>query len=140
MARAGAPIPQAMQGTDLTAPYATRSEKDREVFSEEDHEGNVLWSLRTDEMKLIEANEGNHRGLPTRELFDVAADPDEQDNLIERGYEDEAMRLGRSADLQRKAAEGSAVEGGGDVEMTLAECEQLRMLGYVDDCSNVSAE
>ena len=44
-----------------------------------------------------------------------------------------------SADLQRRAAEGGAVEGGGDVEMTLAECEQLRMLGYVEDCSEAGA-
>lgn len=135
LARAGAAIPEAMQGVDLALPYTARSEKDREVFSEEDHEGNVLWSLRTATMKLIEANADNHRGLPTRELFDLTADPREQNNLAGEGFAAAAERLARHADLQRKAAEGSAVEGGGDVEMSLAECEQLRMLGYVEDCS-----
>ena len=77
-----------MQGTDLATPYGERREKDREAFSEEDHEGNVLWSLRTTTMKLIEANEGNHRGLPTRELFDVANDPGETSNLLDQGHED----------------------------------------------------
>ena len=47
--------------------------------------------------------------------------------------------LAESAELQRRAAEGSAVDGGGEVEMTQAECEQLRMLGYVEDCSEASA-
>jgi hypothetical protein len=86
-------------------------------------------------MKLIEANEGNHRGLPTRELFDIGADPGEQDNLLDKGFEDTVEQLALHAELQRQAAEGNAVEGGGDVEMSLAECEQLRMLGYVEDCS-----
>jgi arylsulfatase A-like enzyme/uncharacterized membrane protein YbhN (UPF0104 family) len=137
LARAGAPVPPGMQGVDLATPYSERHEKDREVFSEEDHEGNVLWSLRTRNMKLIEANEGNHRGLPTRELFDVVADPAETTNLLEQGYDDAAQQLAQHAELQRRAAEGSAVEGGGEVEMTLAECEQLRMLGYVEDCSQI---
>ena len=51
---------------------------------------------------------------------------------------DAADRLAESANLQRRAAEGSAVDGGGEVEMTQAECEQLRMLGYVEDCSEAS--
>jgi arylsulfatase A-like enzyme len=135
LARAGAPIPDSMQGVDLATPYIERSEKDREAYAEEDHEGNVLWSLRTRTMKLIEANEGNHRGLPTRELFDIGADPGEQDNLLDKGFEDTVEQLALHAELQRQAAEGNAVEGGGDVEMSLAECEQLRMLGYVEDCS-----
>jgi len=138
IARAGARVPAAMQGIDLATPQTERYPKDREAYSEEDHEGNVLWSLRTSSLKLIEANEGNPRGLPTRELFDVAADPGETRNLV--GTRDaDAARLAESADLQRRAAEGGAVEGGGDVEMTLAECEQLRMLGYVEDCSEVGA-
>ena len=126
-----------MQGVDLITPTAERNEKDREVFSEEDHEGNVLWSLRTATMKLIEANEGNHRGLPTRELFDVAADPGEANNLLQQGFDDAANQLARHAELQRKAATDEKIEGGGDIDMTLAECEQLRMLGYVEDCDQV---
>jgi arylsulfatase A-like enzyme/uncharacterized membrane protein YbhN (UPF0104 family) len=138
ISRAGATVPPAMQGIDLTTPVGERYAKDREVYSEEDHEGNVLWSLRTTSEKLIEANPGNPRGLPARELFDIATDPDETQNVIETRSA-VAERLAESADLQRRAAEGSAVDGGGEVEMTQAECEQLRMLGYVEDCSEASA-
>ena len=42
------------------------------------------------------------------------------------------------ADAQRHAAEGGAVEGGGDHQMDRDECEQLRQLGYVDDCSHIT--
>ena len=88
--------------------------------------------------KLIEANEGNPRGLPTREFFTVDSDPGETQNVIAT-HAAAAERLAESAGLQRQAAEGSAVDGGGEVEMTQAECEQLRMLGYVEDCSEATA-
>ena len=130
---AGADVPKGMQGVDLREPYSTRAEKDRQIFSEEDHEGNVLWSLRTEDEKLIVANPGNPRGLPEREYFDVSNDPDELDPLIEP---DAAARLEEFADLQRRAAEGEAVAGG-EVEMDFAQCERLRMLGYVEDCSHL---
>ena len=42
----------------------------------------------------------------------------------------------RKWELQRLAAEGKAVENE-DVEMTLTRCEQLRVLGYVEDCSHL---
>jgi arylsulfatase len=135
--RAGAKVPEAMQGVDLEQPLAERSEKDREVFSEEDHEGNVLWSLRTSTMKLIVANAGNHRGLPEKELFDIARDPLETNNLSGERYGDFAVKLAQHAELQRQVAEGRAVEGGGDAEMDRAECEQLRMLGYIEDCAHI---
>jgi hypothetical protein len=64
-------VPEGMQGIDLRAPYSTRLEKDRQVFSEEDHEGNVLWSLRTEDENLLVANAGNPRKLPEREYFDI---------------------------------------------------------------------
>ena len=40
------------------------------------------------------------------------------------------------AEFQRLAAEGKAVEGG-EAEMTYEDCERLRMLGYVEDCSHL---
>jgi arylsulfatase A-like enzyme len=130
---AGLDVPAGMQGIDLRSPYSTRLEKDRHVFSEEDHEGNVLWSLRTEEEKLIVANARNPRGLPEREFFDVSSDPGEMDP-----YEDPEAesRLEEMAELARLAAEGKAVESQ-DVEMTLGDCERLRMLGYVEDCSHL---
>ena len=130
---AGVEVPEGMQGIDLRSPFSTRLEKDRQVFSEEDHEGNVLWSLRTEDEKLIVANPGNPRGLPEREFFDVSGDPLEQDPFEDPEAE---ARLEEFADLQRAAAEGKAVVSG-EAEMDFAQCERLRMLGYVEDCSHL---
>jgi len=130
---AGLVVPDGMQGIDLRVPFMARLEKDRHVFSEEDHEGNVLWSLRTEDEKLIVANAGNPRGLPERSFFDIAQDPGEMDPYEDPEAEE---RLEEIAELARLAAEGKAVESQ-DVEMTLADCERLRMLGYVEDCSHL---
>jgi arylsulfatase A-like enzyme/uncharacterized membrane protein YbhN (UPF0104 family) len=129
----GIEVPEGMQGIDLRSPYTTRLEKDRQVFAEEDHEGNVLWALRTEDEKLIVANPGNPRGLPEREYFDISGDPLELDPFEDPEAE---ARLEEYAELQRAAAEGKAVVSG-EVEMTFDECERLRMLGYVEDCSHL---
>ncbi|MDG2335890.1 MAG: sulfatase-like hydrolase/transferase [Myxococcota bacterium] len=134
---AGAEIPAAMQGTDLRTPAASRNAKQREVYSEEDHEGNVLWSLRTETRKLIAANEGNPRGLATQEFFAIDADPNELNPLDQASRSQEVAELEQHADLHLKGAEGEAVAGGGEAEMSYEECEQLRMLGYVDDCESL---
>ena len=133
LSAAGLEVPASMQGIDLRMPYSTRLEKDRHVFSEEDHEGNVLWSLRTENEKLIVANPGNPRGLPERSFFDISGDPDEMDPYSDPEAE---ARLEELAERTRLAAEGRAVESE-DIEMTLADCERLRMLGYVEDCSHL---
>jgi arylsulfatase A-like enzyme/uncharacterized membrane protein YbhN (UPF0104 family) len=133
IAAAGLPIPETMQGVDLRPPFSTRLEKDRQVFSEEDHEGNVLWSLRTEDEKLIVANPHNPRGLPEQAYFDISSDPLETDAYDDP---DAIQRLTEMAELQRLAAQGKAVESK-DVEMTLADCERLRVLGYVEDCSHL---
>jgi hypothetical protein len=125
-----------MQGVDLRGAFSERAEKDRQVFSEEDHEGNVLWALRTEDEKLIVANESNPRGLPPRAYYDVANDPGETDPFADPDAE---ARLEEMARLQRLAAEGKAVEGGA-AEMTRADCERLRVLGYVESCDDVKAE
>ncbi|MAG29981.1 MAG: hypothetical protein CL908_03690 [Deltaproteobacteria bacterium] len=130
---AGLAVPETMQGIDLRDPFSMRLEKDRQVFSEEDHEGNVLWSLRTEDEKLIVANPGNPRGVPTREYFDVSGDPGETDAYDDPEAEE---RLTEMARLQRLAAEGKAVESE-DVELTFEDCERLRMIGYVEDCSHL---
>ncbi len=131
---AGAQPPDSMQGIDLTK--GERSEKDRQVFSEEDHEGNVLWSLRTGDQKLIVANPGNPRGLEEREFYDVRADPGETKNLAGGAQAMDEARLEEHAELQRKFATGEAVSGG-EVEMDRAQCEQLKNLGYIEDCSHL---
>lgn len=131
---AGIEIPETMQGIDLRTPFSARLEKDQQVFSEEDHEGNVLWSLRTEDEKLIIANEHNPRGLPEREYFDVSSDPLEMDGYSDPDAE---TRLEELAELQRLAAEGKAVQGE-DVEMDLPTCQRLKAIGYVEDCSHLN--
>ena len=127
---AGIPVPESMQGVDLRNPFADRAERDRQVFSEEDHEGNVLWALRTEDEKLIVANPHNPRGLPERAYFDVASDPGEEDSFSEPDAEARLEEMGR---LQRLAAEGKAVKGSVST-MTREDCERLRVLGYVENC------
>ena len=134
---AGAAVPDSMQGIDLRSAAGSRAEKDRQVFAEEDHEGNVLWALRTQTLKLIHANAGNPRGLPERELFAIDRDPDERAPLDLASEAEVAARLERQALLQKAAAEGGAVSGIGEAEMSFEECEQLRMLGYVEDCNHL---
>jgi hypothetical protein len=126
-----------MQGVDLRSGGGHRSAKEKEVYAEEDHEGNVLWALRTEDMKLIGANADNPRGLPTRELFAIVRDPGEEHSLDLDRYDQQAEELENYADLHRRAAEGEAVAGGGEAEMSYEECEQLRMLGYVEDCEEL---
>jgi arylsulfatase A-like enzyme/uncharacterized membrane protein YbhN (UPF0104 family) len=130
---AGIDVPETMQGIDLREPFSTRLEKDQQVFSEEDHEGNVLWSLRTEDEKLIVANAHNPRGLPERVYFDISGDRGELDPYADPDAE---ARLEEMAEFQRLAAEGKAVEAE-EAEMTFERCEQLRVLGYVEDCSHL---
>ena len=61
--------------------------------------------------------------------------PLEMQNLSGNGTSATAEKQGNYAELMRAAAEGSAVEGGGEVEMTLEKCMQQMNLGYVQDCS-----
>jgi len=131
IAQTGAAIPEAMQGFDLARGFAGRPEKDRVVFSEEDHEGNVLRSLRSMDWKLIEANEGNPRGLAPVELFEVARDPGETRNEIEARSE-LAAELRALADANEQFAKSRAIKGGGSSKLSDAEEEALRSLGYIE--------
>jgi arylsulfatase A-like enzyme len=139
LALAGSETPPAMQGVSLLVAENERREKDVQVFSEEDHEGNVLWSLRTRDAKIIVANPDNPRGLPERAFFRINRDPGEQQNLAGGPFAGLETELERHAETQRSFAEGAAVAGSSDVKMTREECEQLRLLGYVEDCSHIEA-
>lgn len=107
------------------------------VFAEENHEGNILQSIRQlDESgsvyKWLRANEGNPRGLATEELFEMKSDPGEQNNLAEREVErarqlDEAMKA-----LEAKYAEGAARKQ--TAEISDADCQRLMALGYMESC------
>jgi arylsulfatase A-like enzyme/uncharacterized membrane protein YbhN (UPF0104 family) len=135
LARAGVRIPAAMQGADLAGDLAARSEADRLVFAEEDHEGNVLRAIRSARWKWIEANEGNPRGLATLELFDVTADPGERENLAER-EPGTVAELRRHADGQRLAAQQGQVGEAKAASISDEERASLCALGYLtgEDC------
>jgi arylsulfatase A-like enzyme len=133
LARAGVPVPPAMQGIDLTHLPAARAPGDQMVFSEENHEGNVLRSVRTKTWKWIEANEGNPRGLAPRELFRVETDPGETQNLVDREKGTAQQMARQAADLEI-AARQHKVGVAKAAKISNEECEQLKQLGYVQEC------
>ena len=131
LARAGAPVPPAMHGEDLAARYSAGAPPAAgTVLAETDLEGNVVKALRGMEWKFIEANPGNPRGLPPEQLFDVAKDPGEKDDLRAR---DSALaeRLRTETNAQVDLAKRRAVGGGKDATLTEADRERLRALGYI---------
>jgi len=134
---AGAPIPTGMQGKDLAVPTVQRNDAERMHYAEEDHEGNVLRAIRTEDWKLIEANEGNPRGVAPVELFAIDRDRGEKTNLAAEKPE-VADDMRRHAEAQRQVAASQAVESGEQAKLTKEECEKLRVLGYVENCDQVN--
>jgi uncharacterized protein (TIRG00374 family) len=132
LARAGIPVPPTLQGVDLALSAQQRPERNRIVFAEEDHEGNVLRAVRTEEWKLIEANPGNPRGLAPLELFDVEQDPGEERDLSGERT-DRVAELRRHADAQEQLARSQQLGGGATAELSAAEQEALRQLGYLEE-------
>jgi arylsulfatase A-like enzyme len=128
---AGGPAPEGMQGGNMFS--AGR----RPVFAEEDHEGNRLVSVRVpgeagqSDYKLILANEGNPRGLPGTELFDVARDPAERRNLARREQGPLARTRAALERSLRSSAEG-AVEAQSHA-LDESAIEHLRSIGYAGD-------
>ncbi len=129
-----------MQGIDLTTLPATRAPADQLVFSEENHEGNVLRAVRTKTWKWIEANEGNPRGLAARELFRVESDRGETHNVVDQ-EPGTALELSRQAGALEAAAKSGKIGEARKAVISAEECEQLKQLGYVsgDDCSGTPA-
>lgn len=138
LARAGAPVPAAMQGLDLAMDLADRSDADRMVFSEENHEGNVLRALRTTRWKWLEANEGNPRGLPTEALFEVSRDPGETANRVDE-QPDLAREMRSHADGQQLLAEKGKVGEESAAELSASERAYLEALGYVQGDEGAAA-
>jgi len=130
LARAGAEKAEGMLGIDLALPTGERPEPNRLIFSEEDHEGNVLRSVRTETWKYIEANEGNPRGLAPFELYDVAQDPNERSNLSET-QSVQIAEMRQHADAQQQLAETGSFEAD-EADLSDAEREALCNLGYIE--------
>jgi arylsulfatase A-like enzyme/uncharacterized membrane protein YbhN (UPF0104 family) len=124
---AGLPIPEGVQGQDLFEPH-------ERVFAEESQEGNVLQALRLQRagsvLKLIDANAGNPRGLPVRELFRVDQDPGEQ---VDVSRDEPELTDWAQAELDQQradAARGHVAGRSVDVAADVTSAERLRALGY----------
>ncbi len=72
----GVRAPSSFQGVDVLQGIVNEP-----LIAEEDLEGNRLFSIRDGDWKLIVANPGNPRGLEPIELYNLADDPKEQQNL-----------------------------------------------------------
>ena len=122
----GAAAPESWTGRalfgDAPAPEA--------VFSEEDHQGNVLRALRGKAFKLIEANEGNPRGLEPVELFAIDADPNETKNVAKEKTDD----LKKMTVALENASKGAPTNIERDqTEIDEESLERLKALGYVEE-------
>ncbi len=101
------------------------------VFSEEDHQGNVLQALRGKTWKLITANDGNPRGLAAKELYNLENDAAETANkaaeekdvmaTMEKGLEDAAKGL-QDIKIERE-----------QMEVDAESQELLEKLGYIEN-------
>ncbi len=125
LARFGVNAPPAWEGRDLLG----SSEPPTATLAEEDHEGNVLTSVRVGERKLIRANPQNPRGLAPVELYDLAADPGERQNLAGDGLAVQTMVSALNARLEAARRGGVAAPTSRRLD---AEAQaELRSLGYV---------
>ncbi len=126
---AGLPIPEEMQGSAKPASARTP------IFAEEDHQGNVLSSVRMMKdgaaLKIIEANEGNPRGVDPLELYDVGADPGEQRDLTGKAEEKTAQMLEALKKHRAMALEGRAQAHTGELNDAMK--KKLDQLGYMED-------
>ncbi len=120
-------IPDIMRGRDLFGP-PPHEKFIVEVFSEADHEGNVVQMMRIGPWKYIQTNPDNPRKRPPQQLFYIPDDQGEVNNLV--GAEtDKAgdMQLLMKAKYQEIMA---SMEEGFEQDMDAATQERLRALGY----------
>jgi arylsulfatase A-like enzyme len=124
----GVPIPETMQGAALGLTAAATPPRDH-AFSEQDLEGNVLRAYQRGGWKVIDANPGNPRGLPARQLFEIDEDRGEQQDLASQET-DRAEHLTADLDAVQTHARTLAVESS-ETAIDGATQERLRALGYV---------
>jgi|GEM_PF-128825 len=127
---AGIPPHATMQGKSFLGIMGEEWSGAEDVFSEEDHEGNVVHSLRTPTWKLMTANRNNPRGLPPVSLFHLAEDPGETDNLATEREDLVELMTARMKE-RTSLARGEAVPRQ-EREIDEATMERLRSLGYVE--------
>jgi arylsulfatase A-like enzyme/uncharacterized membrane protein YbhN (UPF0104 family) len=124
----GLTIPKEMQGAPAPNGMYTP------VFSEEDHMGNVLTSIRHvengNEIKLIQANKDNPRGLDPLELYRTDRDPSETENLIgkEKSLVKKSLEMLIQSKVKARAGAVKALKG----ELSEEAVRQLGNLGYAE--------
>jgi len=124
---AGGAIPSVMQGRSF---LSEKAPQDQPVFSEEDHEHNVLASLRAFPWKLILTQEGSPRRADPIQLFDLDQDPDETRNLAaERPEVVQRLRSQLEALSQQARTHAFAAS---TQELDQATKSRLKALGYVE--------
>ncbi|MDB4977498.1 MAG: Choline-sulfatase [Myxococcaceae bacterium] len=123
-------IPESVQGID-----AFRGKQ--QTFAEESHEGNVLKATRVtengQEWKLIDANEGNPRGLKPHELYRIDNDPKEQADLAAKEQAALQRRQDELEAASRQAKTGALKAREVDLSMDQAAQERLKNLGYAGE-------
>lgn len=124
LARFAVEPPSSWEGRDLLGD----GEAPLTSLAEENHEGNVLASIRKESLKLIVANADNPRGLQAEEMYDLAKDPGEQTNVA-GAAETVASLRNELLELKTAAAVGAAKAD--EVEMTDEQRAELRALGYI---------
>jgi arylsulfatase A-like enzyme len=121
----GIPYPETWEGIPL---FSEVADSNRLRLSEVDHEGNQLRALNRGDWVWIEANAGNPRGLPTSALFDLAIDPTEQINLVDKNP---TMADKMKNDLLEVRARALSKKGViPKLAIDRATEERLRALGY----------
>jgi arylsulfatase A-like enzyme/uncharacterized membrane protein YbhN (UPF0104 family) len=127
LGRNGVNVPTGMQGKDLMLGGDS-------AYAEEDHEGNVLRALRmhrgSSELKLIEANPGNPRGLSPQELYRVDQDPKE---MVDLSKQDGSLLQVAAKNLDERgklAQSGRAQRQEVNVAADASSMQKLRALGY----------
>jgi arylsulfatase A-like enzyme len=119
--------PELMHGSGL---FEATSDSPRatSVFSETDHEGNVVQMLRIGPWKYIKTNPENPRKQPPEQLFNVEQDPNELQNLA---GSDPVRSSEMLKDLNSQYQEILAnQEKGSEKNLDKATQERLRALGY----------
>lgn len=133
LALAGLPKGAAMSGQPLCdAAGAFTNSAIAWSFAQNDFEGNVLQGIRSKDRAFIQANEDNPRGARPAELYDMTADPRQQNNLADSPeFGEEAKRLAEVVGQFLRLIFENAPEPGAEVEVSPQLRQQLEALGYL---------
>jgi arylsulfatase A-like enzyme len=102
------------------------------VYSEENFEGNILFSARGKTFKLMTANPDNPRGLPSQMLFNITSDPGETEDVYTVTEPKEFEALHEKIEVTSEYALDNAVsKETGEIDKTTQ--DRLKALGYIEE-------